>query len=319
MSRTSPDGFNSQSHDRQPGSRGLDYLPRAVKLIITDVDGTLASFWDYFAPAMREYIVYLRDKLGDDGVVFAKEIGHVMHKRGTHEHPWALEETQFARRFAHDPLQFRHEFVDPFWTLLDQNRYNYLRAFPGVIETLKGLKQLGLKIVALSDAPEHMAIARNKQLFNGLLDAVYALENVAPSSDELFHPEAVPFGYERIQHLRNEASDAATKLIAIPKVFEKPNPSGIDRILNDFDVCPDEVLMIGDSLAKDGMVAAARSIRFIWAHYGVHLPAEYDMLVNGLLRPEDALPLVDAASDDSPKPVAVAARFEEIGRHLLAS
>lgn len=319
MSRTSPDGFQSQSTERQLGARGLDHLPRVVKLIITDVDGTLASFWDYFAPAMREYIVYLREKVGDDAVVFAKEIGHVMHKRGTHEHPWALEETQFARRYSHDPQQFRAEFVDPFWKLLDTNRYNYLRAFPGVIETLKGLKQLGLKIVALSDAPEHMAIARNKQCFNGLLDAVYALENVVPSHEELFHPDALPFGHERIQHLRNEAIEATTPLIAIPKVFEKPNPSGIDRILNDFDVCPDEVLMIGDSLAKDGMVAAARSIRFIWAHYGVHLPAEYDMLVNGLLKPEEAMNLSAEVKDESPKPVAVAARFEEIGRHLLAS
>ncbi len=26
-----------------------------TKLVITDVDGTLASFWDYFVPAIRDF------------------------------------------------------------------------------------------------------------------------------------------------------------------------------------------------------------------------------------------------------------------------
>ncbi|HEY9791105.1 MAG TPA: hypothetical protein V6D22_11935 [Candidatus Obscuribacterales bacterium] len=34
----------------------------------------------------------------------------------------------------------------------------------------------GASVVALSDAPDYMARTRNKQLFDGLLDAVYALE-----------------------------------------------------------------------------------------------------------------------------------------------
>ena len=291
--------------------------PRAVKLVITDVDGTLASFWDYFAPAMREYISYLNEKIGDDAFDLTKQIGAIMHARGTHEHPWVLEETPFAREhFAHKPDFFYQEFVVPFWQMLDSERHKYLRPFPGVLQTLAAIKELGIKVVALSDAPEHMAMARNRQLFNGLMDAVYALENTEPSESEIFHPNAIEFGRARISQLRLEAVDAVTPLRSLPKSFEKPNPGGVDQILADFDVAAEDVLLIGDNLLKDGLAASARSIRYIWAHYGVHLPAEYDQLVNGLLRPSTPDAVIDIAP---PEPVAIAARFEEVGRHLLIS
>lgn len=33
-----------------------------TKLVITDVDGTLSSFWDYFVPAIRDFVREMRSK-----------------------------------------------------------------------------------------------------------------------------------------------------------------------------------------------------------------------------------------------------------------
>jgi FMN phosphatase YigB (HAD superfamily) len=154
------------------------YISRQVavetKLVITDVDGTLCSFWDYFVPAIRDFLQEISLRLDIPVIELAQDIGYIIDRRGTHEYPWLLEETSFAwKHFANRSHEFIEDFVKPFWAALDRNRVKYLRPFPQVSETLQLLKQKDIKIVALSDAPDYMARVRNKQIFDGLLDAVY--------------------------------------------------------------------------------------------------------------------------------------------------
>lgn len=287
----------------------------ATKLVITDVDGTLASFWDYFVPAIRDFLREISVRLDIPIPDLAQDIGHTIDRRGTHEYPWLLEETGFAwNHFAERPHEFIEDFVKPFWDALDSNRLKYLRPFPKVLETLEHLKRRGVKIVALSDAPEYMARVRNKQIFDGLLDAVYALETVEPDSKDIFQPISLQHGRARITALRNTASNLSTELRVLPKHFEKPSPEGLDLILSDFGVFPQEAIFVGDSLTKDGLVAASRGIRFIWAHYGNHLPAEYEEIVNYSLKPEGN----DQIHQPLPAPLiaAVAARYDELLNHI---
>jgi FMN phosphatase YigB (HAD superfamily) len=289
---------------------GRQAAPRA-KLVITDVDGTLASFWDYFVPAMRDFLREISVRLDMPLLDLANDIGHIIDRRGTHEYPWLLEETSFAwKHFSDRPDQFVSDFVIPFWENLDRNRIKYLRPFPQVIGTLNRLKQQGIKIVALSDAPEYMARTRNKQIFDGLLDAVYALETVEPKKTDIFQPITLEYGRARVLRMRAAAADITAQFRVLPWDFEKPSPQGLDQILEDFDVYPQEAIFIGDSLTKDGVVAASRGIRFVWAHYGTHLPAEYEELVHYSLKPE--------REDESLEPLrpnlitAVAARYDEV-------
>jgi FMN phosphatase YigB (HAD superfamily) len=293
---------------------GKNPNPR-VKLIITDVDGTLASFWDYFVPAIRDFLREISVKLDTPVTELAEDIGRIIDRRGTHEYPWLLEETSFAwKHFSKRPEEFRENFVKPFWAALDNNRTKYLRPFPQVLETLAELKSQGVKIVALSDAPEYMARVRNKQIFDGLLDAVYALETVEPTLQEIWQPISLEHGRARVADLRTETTNLKTNFHVLPITYEKPNPAGLDRVLADFDVYPQEALFVGDSLAKDGLVAARRGVRFIWAHYGNHLPAEYEEIVNYSLKPEGEDPV------KRPLPMslvtAVAARYDELLNHI---
>lgn len=286
-----------------------------AKLVITDVDGTLASFWDYFVPAMRDYLREISVKLDVPVSELAEDIGRVIDRRGTHEYPWLLEETSFAwKHFKDSPDKFREIFVRPFWNSLDNNRTKYLRPFPQVLHTLTELKKQGIKIVALSDAPDYMARIRNQQIFDGLLDAVYALETVEPSAADIWQPISLEHGRSRVKEMHALTSNLKTKFHVLPIEYEKPNPAGVDRVLADFDVFPQEVIFVGDSLSKDGLVAARRGIKFVWAHYGNHLPAEYEELVNYSLRPEGE----DAIKRPVPMSLvtSVAARYDELLNHI---
>lgn len=284
----------------------------ATKLVITDVDGTLASFWDYFVPALRDFLRQMSSVSNRPLDALANDIGHVIERRGTHEYPWLLEETEFAwSNYKDSPDEFIETFVEPFWAAVDQNRTKYLRPFPTVLETLQSLKERGIKVVALSDAPDYMARVRNKQIFDGLLDGVYSLQTLEPEDDDPFHPISLKFGRKRIAELKNSTKDLRTPLVTLPIHFEKPAPNGLDRVLADFDVYPQEVVFIGDSLAKDGLLAASRGIPFVWAHYGHSLPAEYEELVNDYLKPKG---LITKPHRKLPQNLicSTAARYEEL-------
>lgn len=298
-------------------------VTQRTKLVVTDVDGTLASFWDYFVPALRDFLRDLSIRLEKPVPELAEDIGRVIDRRGTHEYPWLLEETGFAwAHYAKKPDQFITEFVEPFWAALDANRAKYLRPYPEVLNTLAELKNRGIKVVALSDAPDYMARIRNKQIFDGLLDAIYALETVEPDTDEVWQPITLKHGRKRLLDLQNATSNLKTPLHVLPKSYEKPCPNGLDLVMKDMGVYPYETIFIGDSLPKDGLVAASRGVRFIWAHYGHQLPAEYDEMVNRSLRPVQEVPVKKPVTLEAVEPAplpfveAIAARYDELLRHL---
>src|SRR5439155_2372366 len=83
-----------------------------TKLVITDVDGTLCSFWDYFVPAIRDFLKEISVREHIPVQELARDIGHVIDRRGTHEHPWLLEETSFAwAHFGDRPDEFIEDYV----------------------------------------------------------------------------------------------------------------------------------------------------------------------------------------------------------------
>lgn len=307
--------FEAQIQSDALAYRLASQINQRTKLVITDVDGTLASFWDYFVPALRDFLKDVSQRLDIPVAQLAEDIGRVIERRGTHEYPWLLEETGFAwAHFADRPDDFVRDFVRPFWAALDENRSKYLRPFPLVIETLEELKRNGIKVVALSDAPDYMARIRNKQIFDGLLDAVYALETVEPDSSEVWQPLTLEFGRARLVALKKATENLKTRLHVIPKEYEKPCPKGLDLVLRDFGVFPYETIFVGDSLKKDGLVAASRGIRFVWAHYGNHLPAEYEELVHRSLKPAE--PVKPEENEAVPVVEAIAARYDELLNHI---
>lgn len=279
---------------RRRGQRRVERLLHAVRehdieAVVTDLDGTCYGFWHYFVPAMRTVIPQIASVLGlgrQEYDRMTQDIGRVMALYGTHEHPWSLEETWMRRQWAGSAEEFRDRIVRPFWSELDHYRTKYLRLYPFVRETLEALHTAGIPVIGLSDAPAHMAIVRVTQTcIDELLYGVYALETTEPSAEAQLSAEDLEFGRERVRRFSNTPHRMQV-FKTMPKDHEKPSPSGIRLIMEQLGIKdPRKVLMVGDSLSKDGGVAQAIGCPYIWAWYGTVLPPEYVEMIDVKFNP----------------------------------
>ena len=172
----------------------------------------------------------------------------------------------------------------------------------------------------VSDAPFHMALTRACDLgVDGLIDGLYAIEAPLPDPSAFVDPFDMELGLERIAMF--EARAHRFKIVKrLPKAFEKPNTGGLMLAMSDFGVTADETLFVGDSLKKDGGVAEAAKVRFMWARYGLILPPEYIDLIDRRFTPNGEAPTnghgVTYRPVVHPPMIAEAASFREVLKHL---
>lgn len=293
---------------------------QSIKLVVTDADGTYQQFWYYFVPAMRKFVPEMAHKLGISMDDVSKELGRVMMEQKTHEYPWTLELTRFRKEWKGSPAEFRQEFVVPFWAYMDKYRIKYLRLLDDVLETFVELKRRRIPVAILSDAPYYMAVSRATQVgVDGLIDAMYALESAPPPTNLVLDPEDLKYGMDRVRQFEATRTKFALSR-KLPVDFEKPNPRGLAQVMEDFNVKPSEVLFIGDSLVKDGGVAQAHGVKYVWARYGVTLPEDYRELIDVHFNP-NAVPQasghgVSFRPKTFPPMVAAAASYAELLKHL---
>jgi len=275
--------------------------------VVTDGDGTLYPFWEYFVPAMRHIIPILAAKLSAklgrklslDDVSFA--IAHVMKVTGTHEYPWVWELSPFwqdpnQRKVWKNYAEFRAEIVEPFWDALDFERSRNLYLYDDVRESLEAVVREKKHLVMLSDGPYYMVRAKLTQLGIGhLFTAVYALETLEPEAKYAEHDlklqhklndEELEYGRTRVRQFSNMA--VGCPMHQNPPDWEKPNKRGLELILKVLGIRPDQAIMVGDSVGKDGGVAKANGVAFLWARYGVQLAREYRKMIDThFVHPDD--------------------------------
>jgi FMN phosphatase YigB (HAD superfamily) len=275
--------------------------------VVTDGDGTLYPFWEYFVPAMRTIIpvlaVKLSAKLGRK--LSLDEVSHsiarVMKATGTHEYPWVWELSPFwqdkkLRKAWKNYAEFRAEIVEPFWNALDFERSRSLYLYDDVREALEAVVREGKNLVMLSDGPYYMVRAKLTQLGIGhLFTAVYALETLEPEAkyeeqglelERKLTDEELEYGRGRVRKFSNMA--VGCPMHQNPPDWEKPNDKGLKRILEDLNVKAEEAIMVGDSLSKDGGVAMRNGVAFLWARYGVQLAREYRKMIDThFVHPDD--------------------------------
>ncbi len=293
-----------------------------VKFVFTDMDSTLGLFWAYYCPAIREYISEMHHAHGVAVVDLEREIGRVTQIFGTHEYAWLMEMTKFRREFKGTAAEFREQWVIPFWKHLDSNRHKYLRPFRDVMETLSELQRRGVTVVILSDAPYFMALTRAVDMnFAGAIKGLFALDCPLPALDSFVDPEDLTYGLQRITDLSNRHHDF-TVTAKLEKAFEKPNPRGLLAAMEAFGAKIEDSLFVGDNLIKDGVVAQAVGMRFIWASYGLWVPAEYEDIIDRRITPTGELLTnghgVGHRPEIYPPMVAEAVSYKTVLDHLCA-
>jgi len=236
--------------------------------VVTDLDNTLYPWVDYIVPSLEAMVDSLVATTGLPRVRIVQSLKAVYAKHESNEYPFAIQESDLFRPYERDFASFDALVIAPARRAFKEARKRFLRAYPGVRETLGRLRERGVKLVALSDAPRNAAELRLKMLeLDGLFHAVYALkgydlpENVDP---EIRRRDAAG-------HYRS----AKTKVLELPRSAEKPNPAGLRRVLADLGLPGSEVMYVGDNPKKDMPIAQACGALGVWAEYGTYVSQEY--------------------------------------------
>jgi phosphoglycolate phosphatase len=243
-----------------------------VRLVVTDMDGTLYSWIDYIVPAVEAMVdaVCLATRFPRIQVV--QSLKAVYAKYESNEYPFALQESSIYSEFP-EFGSFDKLVIEPARMAFSEARRKYMRPFDPVIPTLKALQERKIPVVALTDAPRNPAEQRVKRM--GLdvhLTALYTLPGFQfPANDD---------GEKLVAKdilLKDErgAYRAACPVVELPRDCEKPSVKGLMQICEKYGVDPKQTLVIGDSLKKD--VAMAREVGALdcWAEYGTYVSQEY--------------------------------------------
>ena len=233
-----------------------------IELLIVDLDNTLYDWIGFFVPALYRMIDAAVEILNVDHETLLTDIQAVHQKYGNSEHPFALLETKAVKnRFPGKSREELARLLDPAFHAFNKKRKELLKLFPGVLETLQFIHESGCKIVAYTEADVRNSLFRIESLeIRQYISRLYA-----PISPGLGHP----YGKESyVDELRNGF------LWLLPKEYRKPNPEILENIFEEFSLCPDKALYVGDSIIKDISMAKRAGTHAAWARYGANYDKE---------------------------------------------
>lgn len=235
-----------------------------IKLVITDLDNTL---YDWFTPWYKAYKLFIDDVLENTDIQekdLLNAIKEIHQKHGTAEYSFEFllqELTIFQERYPEDKInELKHKFY--------KTKKDYLKLYPGVMETLCLLRSQGCKIVAYTESMAFYANDRLRKLgLDGVIDKLYSPEeHDVPEDFETFYSK----DYYKLKKTEHNY---------LPLNHKKPNTDILNSIINQFDFKKDEILYIGDSLTKDIKMAKDIGIIDVHAQYGLsHHTNEYELL-----------------------------------------
>jgi FMN phosphatase YigB (HAD superfamily) len=239
----------------------------SFRAVVTDLDNTLYPWVDYIVPSLEAMVASLVATTGLPRIRIVQALKAVYSRYESNEYPFAIQESGIFEPYAADFDSFNALVLRPAREAFVAARDKYLRPYPGVRETLDALRERGLKVIGLTDAPRNAAELRLKYLkLDGHFDALYTLPGY-PLPDNV-DPEIRR--REEAGHYRSR-----TPVVELPHAAEKPSPDGLARVLDDFGWAGREVVYVGDNVKKDMPVAEACGALGVWAEYGTYVSAEY--------------------------------------------
>jgi phosphoglycolate phosphatase len=243
-----------------------------VRLVVTDMDGTLYSWIDYIVPAVESMVDAVGKATGFPRLKVVQSLKAVYSKYESNEYPFALQESSLYAEFP-EFGSFDKLVIEPARMAFAEARRKYLKPYKTVVDTLVTLKERKVPVVALTDAPRNPAEQRVKRMeLDKHLTALYTLPGftfpAGAEGEKLVAPDI-------LAKEEKGAYRAACPVIELPREYEKPKTDGLLRICKDYGVDPKQVLVVGDSMKKD--IAMAREVGAIdcWAEYGTYVSLEY--------------------------------------------
>ncbi len=235
------------------------------RLLVCDLDNTLYDWVYYFVPsfyAMVDEAVRItdcdRERLLDD----FREVHRQYHDS---EHPFSLLETRTVRELF--PGQSRRQIaerLDPAFHAFNISRKKNLRLYPGVREALEALSRSGVILVAHTESNLYAVVDRLTRLeLTAYFRRIYC--RLRANSE----------------HPRTNADSRWLDRFPMQKVVElsyhqrKPDPNVLLEICHDERIPPHDSAYVGDSMARDILMAKKADVFAIWAKYGTSHATEY--------------------------------------------
>ena len=222
-----------------------------IKLVITDLDNTLYDWVTFFAQSFRDMAAELGPILDLPADAILDEFKSVHQRHGNSEHPFAVLELPTVQE------RFRGATREELLVLLagplkafNSTRKKTLRLYDGVRETLAELQCRNIGLVAHTEAVPANSYYRLERLdIASFFSHLYSLEPItwAPLNFSFPHPDYLQL---------------------VPRSERKPNPRLLRDICGRESVQVDRALYIGDSIARDILMAAEAGVHSVWAKYG---------------------------------------------------
>lgn len=239
-------------------------------LLVCDLDNTLYDWVAYFVPAFYAMVDIVVRITGCDQELLLDDFRTVHQRYHDSEYPFALLETQTVQDiFSGLTRQEIARRLDPAFHAFNAKRKQELRLYPGVREGLDEISRQGVKLVAHTESNLYAVADRLTRL-------------------EVTHYFARIYCRTRAPSQHPNPSAANKRLLSFPldKVVElshhqrKPDPTVLQEICRDEGVAPRDVAYVGDSMARDILMAKSAGVFAIWARYGSsHNASDYERLV----------------------------------------
>lgn len=221
--------------------------------LILDLDNTLYSWMDAFAPALNITSKYLSKRTKLPVQTVRESFKRVFQQHHSVE---VIDSVRELDIWYSDLLSSseRTSIQNIAKDLFIEEFKSRLQLYPNVREVLEWAKNNGYLIIAFSDARAYWIDFRLKTLdIEVYFDRIYTME------DEKENPAQSGYSPVLVQYLQEQC---------------KPNTTIICEIISEYNLSASDVYAIGDSKRKDILPAAKVGINNIWAKYGMsYLPA----------------------------------------------
>ncbi len=242
-----------------------------IRLLITDIDNTLYDWVNIWFRSFNAMIETASTLSGVPRRTLEEEALAVHRRYRTPEYSHLLQELP-ALQALDDGEPGSSDVIASSIDAFRRARADAMSLYPGVRESLVRIQNAGCPIVAYTETSAFYTAMRLRWLeLDGVLNTVYS----PPDHD--FGNGVTPSSMRRRPDSEYPLQRTAHHFT--PAHHYKPDTSVLRSILEEFSVQPSEVLYVGDSLAKDIVMAQKVGVNDAHAAYGLaQTRPEYELL-----------------------------------------
>jgi phosphoglycolate phosphatase len=227
-------------------------------MLVCDLDNTLYDWVAYFVPSFYAMVDVAADIMSCDRERLLDDLRAVHQRHHDSEQPFALLEANIVREtYRGHSVSSIAKILDPAFYAFNSSRKKNLKLHDGVLESLDLLRARGIKLIAHTESKLYGALDRLHRLkLFGYFGKIYCRER-----SKISHPDIAAgnewlsrFSFENVRELSQHQS--------------KPNPRVLAEICAAERVSVEDTAYVGDSVARDVLMAKRAGVFAIWAEYG---------------------------------------------------